>query len=159
MRNSPAYHKSKAGFVTGGGWINSLEGAYSADTSLTGKANFGFNIKYKEGADIPTGQTRFHFKEANLKLHSTVYEWLVVTGAKAIFKGEGTVNGAGSYEFQITAIDAGIDPDDAFEIDRFRIKIWDKDTGEVIYDNQMGDEEDADPTTELGGGSIVIHED
>jgi hypothetical protein len=28
----------------------------------------------------------------------------------------------------------------------------------VIYDNQMGDEDDADPATELGGGSIVIHQ-
>ncbi|MBI2784295.1 MAG: tandem-95 repeat protein, partial [Gammaproteobacteria bacterium] len=31
-----------AGFVTGGGWINSPVGAYKANPSLTGKANFGF---------------------------------------------------------------------------------------------------------------------
>ena len=30
------------GFVTGGGWIDSLEDAYAADSSLVGKANFGF---------------------------------------------------------------------------------------------------------------------
>jgi hypothetical protein len=42
--------------------------------------------------------------------------------------------------------------------DKFRIKIWDKNNGDaVVYDNQMGAGEDADPTTELGGGSIVIH--
>ena len=30
-----------AGFVTGGGWINSPTGAYTANPSLAGKANFG----------------------------------------------------------------------------------------------------------------------
>ena len=35
-----------AGFVTGGGWIDSPEGAYIPDPSLTGKANFGFVSKY-----------------------------------------------------------------------------------------------------------------
>ncbi len=30
-----------AGFVTGGGWINSLTGAYMANPNLTGKANQG----------------------------------------------------------------------------------------------------------------------
>ncbi len=56
----------------------------------------------------------------------------------------------------LTAIDEALTP--STDVDLFRISIWDKDTDEVIYDNQMGDEEDADPTTELGGGSIVIHE-
>ena len=40
----------------------------------------------------------------------------------------------------------------------FRIKIWDKDDGDsIVYDNQMDAAEDADPTTQIGGGSIVIH--
>jgi len=47
----------------------------------------------------------------------------VITGVKPIFKGEGTVNNEGSYKFKITVIDADIDPDDAFDVDRFRIKI------------------------------------
>jgi hypothetical protein len=34
-----------AGFVTGGGWFISPEGAYSQNTTLTGKANFGFISK------------------------------------------------------------------------------------------------------------------
>ncbi|MFX0185949.1 MAG: hypothetical protein ACFE95_22925 [Candidatus Hodarchaeota archaeon] len=41
----------------------------------------------------------------------------------------------------------------------FRIKIWDKDNNdEVIYDNQLGDDDNADPTTEIDGGQIKIHE-
>jgi hypothetical protein len=42
-------------------------------------------------------------------------------------------------------------------VDLFRIKIWDKDLDAVVYDNQMGEAEDANPTTAIGGGSIVIH--
>ena len=41
--------------------------------------------------------------------------------------------------------------------DKFRIKIWDRGTGDVVYDNQLGDSDDADLTTKLAGGSIVIH--
>jgi len=41
--------------------------------------------------------------------------------------------------------------------DRFRIKIWDKASGTVVYDNMLGAAEGANPTTALGGGSIVIH--
>ena len=148
-----------AGFVTGGGWIDSPEGAYAVDPSLTGKANFGFVAKYQQGAQTPTGQSEFRFKAGNLNFHSTSYEWLVIAGAKAKYKGEGTINGSGSYKFMLTAIDADINPNDAFDIDRFRIKIWEESDGEevVIYDNALGDDSD-DATTEIGGGSIKIHE-
>ena len=40
-------------------------------------------------------------------------------------------------------------------IDKFRIKIWNA-VGPV-YDNNVGLDENATPTTLLGGGSIVIH--
>ena len=45
--------------------------------------------------------------------------------------------------------------------DLFRIKIWDKDNGDVVvYDNQINADDDAelDPlTAAIGGGAIVIH--
>ncbi len=37
------------------------------------------------------------------------------------------------------------------------MNIWDIMTGQVIYDNQLGDYDYADPTTVIGGGSIVIY--
>ncbi len=43
------------GFVTAGGWIDSLPGAYQPDPSQTGKANFGFVAKYKKGDSLPGG--------------------------------------------------------------------------------------------------------
>ena len=46
-------------------------------------------------------------------------------------------------------------------MDLFRIKIWDVEDGDaVVYDNQVACSEvadDAEPCTEIGGGSIVIH--
>jgi sRNA-binding protein len=137
------------GFVTGGGWINSPAGAYIPDPSLTGKATFGFVSKYQKGANVPTGNTEFQFHVANMNFKSTSYDWLVIAGTKAQYKGTGTINGAGEYKFMLTAIDGSPD--------KFRIKIWDKATGEVIYDNQLGESDNADPTTALQGGSIVIH--
>ncbi|MBI3000509.1 MAG: SBBP repeat-containing protein [Deltaproteobacteria bacterium] len=141
-----------AGFVTGGGWINSPAGAYAADPSLTGKANFGFVSRYWPGATVPEGQTEFRFNVANLNFHSSNYEWLVVGGARAQYKGTGTINGAGSYSFILTAIDGQVSGGGG--VDKFRIKIW---GSGVIYDNQTGASDTADPTTQLGGGSIVIH--
>jgi len=145
----------EGGFVTGGGWINSPVGAYSPDPSLTGKATFGFVSKYLKGAKTPSGQTEFVFKVANLVFHSSTYDWLVVAGARAQYKGTGTINGQGSYGFLLSAIDGQMAGGGG--IDKFRIKIWDKASGTIIYDNQMGAAEDADPATQIGGGSIIIH--
>ena len=144
-----------SGFVTGGGWIDSPPGAYAADPTLTGKANFGFVARYQPGATVPSGQTEFRFQVAGLNFHSTEYEWLVVSGTRAQFKGSGTLNGSEGFRFMISAVDG--DLSQGRPTDGFRIKIWDDTSGGVIYDNQMGDSDRSSSTTALGGGSIVIH--
>jgi hypothetical protein len=148
-----------AGFVTGGGWINSPPGAYALDPLLTGKANFGFVSKYKKGAiekgTPPEGETEFQFKAGNLNFHSTSYQWLVIAGAKAQFKGSGTINNAGDFGFLLTSVDGQVSGGGGK--DKFRMKITDKTTGSLVYDNQLG-AADTDPaTTVIEGGSIVIH--
>jgi hypothetical protein len=157
----PVYDPS-VGFVTGGGWIISRPGAYLADANLTGKANFGFVSKYVKGKSTPTGETEFQFQVASFKFNSTVYEWLVVTGAKAQYQGRGTVNGSGVYQFVLTANDGDLAV--PVEPDKFRIKITDIDGsspnyGKVVYDNQRGQSTDlntAEPQA-ISGGSIVVH--
>ncbi|MCZ6915484.1 MAG: PKD domain-containing protein [Gemmatimonadetes bacterium] len=137
------------GFVTGGGWINSLAGAYKLDPSLTGKVHFGFVSKYKRDATVPTGNTEFRFRAGDLNFRSSSYEFLGITmdGTNAMFKGLGTIIGglapAGSeFQFMIWARDDGRDT--------FRIKIWYEDGGEMlIYDNGFDQA--------IGGGSIVTH--
>jgi len=143
------------GFVTGGGWINSPPGAYQPNPSLTGKANFGFEVKYKKRATVPSGNTEFQFHAGNLNFHSTSFEWLVIASKKAQFKGEGTINGSGSYRFFLTVIDGQYNG--AKDPDKFRIKIWDRNTNTLVYDNLLNAPDDADPTTVIGGGNIVIH--
>jgi hypothetical protein len=143
-----------AGFVTGGGWIDSPAGAYKPDESLSGKATFGFVSKYQKGASVPTGNTEFQFHAGGFKFHSTAYEWLVVntSGTNAQFKGSGLINGApdpngSAYKFMLWATDGATSGGP----DTFRIRIWWEDaTGEHdIYDNGVAQA--------LGGGSIVVH--
>jgi hypothetical protein len=153
----PVYDPN-GGFVTGGGWIRSPEGAYVAEPALVGKANFGFVSKYKKKENFPTGSTEFFFKAGNLNFHSNLYDWLVVAGAKAMYKGVGTINGEGEYKFMLTARDGELTNNG--ESDAFRIRIWEEDSQgaeTVIYDNQWYEAEDADATTVVEGGSIVIH--
>jgi hypothetical protein len=151
------------GFVTGGGWINSPIGACklaSCTDGTTGKANFGFVSKYQSGANKSvtlTGNTEFQFQAGNLNFKSTAYEWLTVSGARAQYKGSGTINGSGNYQFMLTAIDGSLPGGN--NQDRFRIKITDA-SGAVVYDNQMNTTDDAGLTTNatlLGGGSVNIH--
>jgi hypothetical protein len=42
-------------------------------------------------------------------------------------------------------------------VERFRLKVWDKASGTIAYDNQMDAADRADPSTVLGGGSVVVH--
>lgn len=157
VNNLPAFiviFDPNGGWVTGGGWINSPAGAFTPMPSLTGKATFGFVSKYKNGASVPTGNTEFQFKASGLNFKSTSYEWLVISGGKkAQYKGTGTINGDGNYRFMLTCIDG--DKPGGGGVDKFRIRIW-SDSG-LIYDNQLNAPDSDDPSTALGGGSIVIH--
>src|SRR5437773_7677421 len=59
--------------------------------------------------------------------------WLVVSGNQAWLKGEGNnvVNGVNeACYFLVSVVDNGA------TADKFRVKIWNKATGTVIYDNQ-----------------------
>lgn len=142
-----AVYDPSGGFVTGGGWIDSPTGADKRNPDATGKATFGFVSKYKKGANVPSGNTQFTFRAGNLDFKSTDYEWLVISGKQAQFKGSGMINGVGNYGFLLTAYDG--DLQDGSEDDELRAKIIEKATDEVVYDNGA--------TTPLGGGNIIIH--
>ncbi len=79
-----------------------------------------------------------------------------MAGAKAKFKGSGTINGSGEYGFMISARNG--DSKQNIQPDTFRIKIWDKLADSIIYDNQLGDDDMAEPSTVIGGGNVVLHE-
>jgi PKD repeat protein len=144
------------GFVTGGGWGLIPVGSYPANPDLGGRVNFGFVAKYKKGCYIPEGNTEFQFQVGDMNFHSHVYQWLIITGPKATYQGNGTINGQGHYGFRFTVIDGKISGGGG--VDKFRMKIWDKDNdNQIIFDNDMGAPDDQDPSTPLSGGQITIH--
>ncbi len=120
-----------------------------------GKANFGFVSKYKKNSAVPEGKLLFQFKEADIRLFSDGYDWMVISSPVAIFQGYGTINKSGNYGFIVTAVDEKYDP--LLSADQFRIYIWDKDTGDVVYDNVMGAPIGAVPVQDLEGGKIALH--
>jgi probable HAF family extracellular repeat protein len=150
-----------AGFVTGNGSIRSPAGAFKADASIVGTATFSFVSKYQKGAKVPVGTTAFQFQSAGLDFYSDSYDWMVVAGARAQFKGTGTLDDAAGYKFMLTAIDGQVTGGGG--TDRFRIKIWHYDAAlqqdVVDYDNQLDASTDgtlAEGTT-IANGSIMIH--
>ncbi|WP_338894697.1 family 43 glycosylhydrolase [Streptomyces sp. TG1A-60] len=121
-----------AGSASGAGRFASPAGAFPAGPELTGKAAFSFGAKYTKKATVPTGKAVFSFAKgkgkgkSKLKFRSTGSDWLVVTGSKAVYQGSGKVDGKNGYTFRITATDRP---------DTFKIKIWKKSTGKVVYAN------------------------
>ena len=95
-------------------------------------------------------------RAGDLNFHSASYDWLVIAGHRAQYKGVGTINCGGNHGFLLFAIDANLTP--STDVDLFRIKIWDKDNADfVVYDNETDAAEDAEATTTIAGGSLVIH--
>jgi hypothetical protein len=130
---------------------------------MSGRANFGFNSQYKKNANIPTGETEFNFQLGNMDFHSTAYQWLVVSGFKAQYKGTGTINGSGSYSFTLTAYDGDLSAGN-IPGDEFRIRITDDNNhNAVVFDNNgvnnpnTGSDLDTANPQLIQGGSIVIH--
>ena len=146
------------GFVVGGGWVTSPAGACQVlslcGSTIAAKATFGFVSKYQKGATVPTGNTEFQYQAGGFSFKSGNYDWLVISGARAQYKGSGAINGSGDYGFLLTAVDGQLTGGGG--TDKFRIKIWDKTSGQIVYDTEFGTSDSSTPTTILGGGSIAI---
>lgn len=140
-----------AGYTIGGGWFDSPAGALAANALLTGKVSFGFTSKYFKNATNPKGETQLTFRIGDMDFNAVNLDYLTINGARAQFKGLGKINGGGAYNFILTVMDGGTGGSDLF-----RIKIWNKTTGAVVYDTQMGASDAADPTTQLGSGNVII---
>ena len=142
------------GGVAGCGWIDSPAGAYPRDPTLTGRARFAFLSRYPRGSTVPNGVTFFRFRAGNLRFRSTSYAWLAIVGAKAQYKGVGLINGGGDFGLLVSAIDGQLPGGGG--VDKLRIKIWQRRTLRVAYDNQAGAPDGAEPVAPLALGRIVI---
>lgn len=107
---------------------------------------------------LPTGGERAEWHDpvpvqtADLVIESEAYQWLVVAGTKAQYKGTARLNGEGGYGFLLTATDDG-------KSDRFRLKVWEIASGNVVYDNSRGASDDVDAANPqvIESGNIAIH--
>ena len=126
-------------------WGDSWEDVQTGATSLA-----AYDHSY-----IDAGVYQVRVTVAGLNFHSSSYEWLVIAGPKAMYKGTGTINGTGDYDFMITAIDEKLTS--STDVDLFRIKILDKENNTLIYDNQLGEPDDVEPATAVFQGNIVVH--
>lgn len=122
--------------VTGGGWFDSPAGALISDPAAQGKANFAFHVAYRKGRTTPDGHARLSFTAGNLRLESELFDWLVVGGDMARFRGVGTLEGhAEPVRFEVVARDP----------DRIRVRIW-TDAGDIYDSTEVS----------VAGGRIVI---
>jgi hypothetical protein len=142
------------GYTYGGGYFNSPAGALVGDPTATGKASYGFTVNYFKGATYPKGETQFKLEVANFEFNALNFDYLVMQGAKAQFRGTGKITGDQSgYGFIMTVIDGSLD---GSGIDKIRMKIFNKNTGQIIYDNQPGAGDAADPVAAVGDNSSVV---
>lgn len=85
------------GFVTGGGWFNSAAGNYQPDPTQSGRANFGYNARNRDGE--AEGETEFQFhRDGRMNFHSTSYDWLVVSGRGRSMPGQGRSTGTATMD-------------------------------------------------------------
>src|SRR5207248_931874 len=92
----PPPPSSTPGKASGGGCINN-----------PGKQTFGFYAEYQSGASGPGGDLSFD-DHAGTKVKATAIASLVIgSGNRATVKGSATINGSGSYNFQLDVVDSG----------------------------------------------------
>jgi hypothetical protein len=89
-----------------------------------------------------------------LVLARSTFEWLVVQGPIATFRGTGTLVSGVAVGFQVTARDGKVAGD---KIDRVRIRIWNRATDVVLFDTEPGAPDLAAPTVALQGGNVTLH--
>ena len=142
------------GFTFGGGWYNSQAGGLVGNPSATGKVSYGFSVNYYKNATNTKGENQFEFKLGDFEYNALNFDYLVIQGAKAQFRGTGKIIGGQSgIAFIMTVIDGDLDGPG---IDKVRMKIYNKNNGKIIYDNQPGASDAADPVGVVGTNSTVV---
>ena len=142
------------GNTYGCGYFNSPAGALKSNPSATGKASYGFAMNYFKNSTNPKGETQFEFKVGEFEFNALNFDYLVISNSMAQFKGTGKIIGGQSgIGFTMTVTDGQLDGNG---VDKIRMKIYNKNNGAVIYDNQPGASDAALPTQAVGANSTVV---
>ena len=142
------------GNTYGGGYFNSPAGALKSNPSATGKASYGFAMNYFKNSTNPKGETQFEFKVGEFEFNALNFDYLVIGNSMAQFKGTGKIIGGQSgIGFTMTVTDGQLD---GSGVDKIRMKIYNKNNGSIIYDNQPGASDAALPTQAVGANSTIV---
>ena len=142
------------GYTYGGGYFDSPAGALRSDISATGKASYGFTVNYFKNSTNPKGETQFEFKVGDFEFNALNFDYLVINKSMAQFKGTGKIiSGQSGIGFTMTVVDGQVD---GTGIDKIRMKIYNKNNGTVIYDNQFGSGDATLPTSAVGANSTIV---
>jgi hypothetical protein len=141
------------GTVSVGGYFTSPAGAYLQQPDSAGRTVLTVNTKYLPRADTPSGNVSLQFQPGQLRFQGTSFHWMVVERQKVVIRGIGQVNGADGYEFVLVL-------DDSSSVGKnrgtVRLRVWERQSGTVVYDTQPATPITTPPTIPLQGGSIVI---
>ena len=114
-----------------------------------------FRVEIPEGSQHSHRETEFQFKAGNLNFKSTSYQWLVVAGPKAQYKGFGTINSAGN------SLASCLPQPTARSMVAATSTNSESRSGTkppaLSSTTIMGIDDNGNLQLELGGGSIVIH--
>ena len=111
-------------------------------------------MNYFKGATYPKGETQFDLKVGEFEFNALNFEYMSIAGARAQMKGTGKIIGGQSgINFILTVTDGQLD---GTGIDKVRMKIYNKNTMEVYYDNQPGASDVANPTIPVQENSTVV---
>ena len=147
-------YDANGGHTYGGGWYQSPAGALVGNSSASGKASYGFAMNYFKNSTRPKGETQFEFKVGEFEFNALNFDYLVINNAMAQFKGTGKIIGGQSgVGFTMTVTDGQLD---GTGIDKIRMKIYNKNNGAIIYDNQPGASDAALPIQAVGSNSSIV---
>jgi hypothetical protein len=148
------------GYTVGNGSFTAPKGSLPSNPDATPKITFGFQSNYYKNATNPKGETEFGFDAGDFQFNALNFDYLVVDKFKAQFKGSGKIsneNGViqSGISFVMTVIDGQVTG--GGNIDKIRMKIFNKNTGQVYFDNMSGSSDADIPVTAIdAGGNIQI---
>lgn len=149
---SVVVYDPNGGYSYGGGWYYSNKGTLVSDPEAKGDVSYGYTVNYYKGAIKPKGETQFRF--GDFEFNAVNFDYLVVNGAFASFAGTGKITSVQSgVNFIMSVIDGLLD---GSGIDKVRMKIYSKTTGQVYYDNQPGAGDAALPIQAVGTNSSIV---
>ena len=149
------------GYTYGQGMFKAAAGSVPSNPLAAPLVTYGFQSNYFKKATNPKGETQLDFDAGDFRFNALNFDYLAVNGKNAQFKGTGKISNAdgetiqsGVY-FVLTVADNG--ENTSTGMDKIRMKIYNKNTGQVYFDNQPG-AGDAVPAEQavIKGSTIAI---